>query len=488
MSGFPWLAAISGGASGASRGLNDVIGVLNKAADDKRSDARYAEERDFRNRQLDAELARAGIFPENEADGQQPPVDKGVLAAGRPNFSAMGAERTAPTSLFEGVQPSLDPSGFSITRRSLDSAASNKPLGSDVATASADLFKDGSARTPLTAVGPSPVRPSHPADQTLELPSSRATSASPLHTALSVAQGATDGAPVVTIGGKRFVVDESRTPEGRRMRAQIQKEEQVRNAKLAERRSILQQLRRSRPQRYGQLSDELIEAAAADDDVFHQVVLPKDDPFELHVRERDYDAAHPLSGEGGHNWQVVQTDDGIQQVDPRTGQTRAVVGPDGQPVRPKQPAAIQQAIAKNRQAIATIDDALTRLQQHPDAVGFLRGRIDAVDQRADPEGVGARAAIADIGSLELHNRSGAAVTVSEWPRLAPFVPRATDSPETVTKKLARLKERIQIETSFLDGSASTATAAPATISKPATPAPTAKRKSAASILAEYGIK
>jgi hypothetical protein len=322
MSGFPWLAAISGGASGASRGLNDVIGVLNKAADDKRSDARYAEERDFRNRQLDAELARAGIFPENEADGQQPPVDKGVLAAGRPNFSAMGAERTAPTSLFEGVQPSLDPSGFSITRRSLDSAASNKPLGSDVATASADLFKDGSARTPLTAVGPSPVRPSHPADQTLELPSSRATSASPLHTALSVAQGATDGAPVVTIGGKRFVVDESRTPEGRRMRAQIQKEEQVRNAKLAERRSILQQLRRSRPQRYGQLSDELIEAAAADDDVFHQVVLPKDDPFELHVRERDYDAAHPLSGEGGHNWQVVQTDDGIQQVDPRTGQTR----------------------------------------------------------------------------------------------------------------------------------------------------------------------
>jgi hypothetical protein len=42
------LAGLAGGARGASSGLSGLISILEKAKDDKRSDARYAEERDYR--------------------------------------------------------------------------------------------------------------------------------------------------------------------------------------------------------------------------------------------------------------------------------------------------------------------------------------------------------------------------------------------------------------------------------------------------------
>lgn len=57
--------------------------------------------------------------------------------------------------------------------------------------------------------------------------------------------------------------------------------------------------------------------------------------------------------------------------------------------------------------------------------------------RFDPDGVDTRAAVADLGSLVIHDRSGAAVTAAEFPRLAPFIPTATDDPETARKKLAQ---------------------------------------------------
>lgn len=55
--------------------------------------------------------------------------------------------------------------------------------------------------------------------------------------------------------------------------------------------------------------------------------------------------------------------------------------------------------------------------------------------RIDPAGVETRAAIADLGSMVIHDRSGAAVTAAEFPRLAPFIPSPTDDAETVQKKL-----------------------------------------------------
>jgi hypothetical protein len=55
--------------------------------------------------------------------------------------------------------------------------------------------------------------------------------------------------------------------------------------------------------------------------------------------------------------------------------------------------------------------------------------------RADSGGVDTRAAIADLGSMVIHDRSGAAVSATEFPRLQPFIPSASDDAATVKKKL-----------------------------------------------------
>jgi len=57
--------------------------------------------------------------------------------------------------------------------------------------------------------------------------------------------------------------------------------------------------------------------------------------------------------------------------------------------------------------------------------------------------------MSSIGSLILHDRSGAAVTASETPRLRPFIPSASDSPEVAKKKLARFKAIYEEEAGLL---------------------------------------
>lgn len=118
-------------------------------------------------------------------------------------------------------------------------------------------------------------------------------------------------------------------------------------------------------------------------------------------------------------------------------------------------AAAQKVIAANKAQMSVIDDAVSELGKHPDAVGMKRGLGelpmmgnigDSFNQRKDPEGVAARAQIANVGSLIVHDRSGAAVTVSEYPRLAPFVPKVTDTPDAIRVKLGKLRAAIETET------------------------------------------
>lgn len=71
--------------------------------------------------------------------------------------------------------------------------------------------------------------------------------------------------------------------------------------------------------------------------------------------------------------------------------------------------------------------------------------------RMDPKGVEARAAIAELGSLIVHDRSGAAVTAAEFPRLAPFIPDEKDDDEAVVKKLKSFARIYQEETDALQG-------------------------------------
>jgi hypothetical protein len=73
----------------------------------------------------------------------------------------------------------------------------------------------------------------------------------------------------------------------------------------------------------------------------------------------------------------------------------------------------------------------------PNATGMKGYLPDMLTQRMDPSGVETRAAVANLGSMIIHDRSGAAVTASEYPRLKPFIPAATDDPATVKKKLGQ---------------------------------------------------
>lgn len=144
--------------------------------------------------------------------------------------------------------------------------------------------------------------------------------------------------------------------------------------------------------------------------------------------------------------QIIQTDSGPMLVDPRGGTSRAVTGPDGQPLAPKMkslPAPIQKALLENDAALRKVDAALSSIESYPEAFGMSNYMGDMIRQRTDPKGVKGRALVADIGSLKLHDRSGAAVTASETPRLKPFIPAATDDVATIKEKLGLFKQEYE---------------------------------------------
>lgn len=128
-------------------------------------------------------------------------------------------------------------------------------------------------------------------------------------------------------------------------------------------------------------------------------------------------------------------------------ESKATKGPELKQV----PTHAQEAILGAATSTKKIDDAIAALEAMPEAVG-LKGYLPNVAlNRAYPEGTAARAALADVGSLLIHDRSGAAVTVSETPRLLPFVPQITDDKSTALAKLKRLKQIQQNEAEALAG-------------------------------------
>lgn len=154
--------------------------------------------------------------------------------------------------------------------------------------------------------------------------------------------------------------------------------------------------------------------------------------------------------------QYIQTDQGLlavpkkQQLGVAPTGTR-VVGPDGQPLsKPLMaiPAAVQTKIAINNRNLKKAETALALaegktvggLVGDADATGWKGYAPDSLLQRVDEGGIDTRAAIADLGSMIIHERSGAAVTASEFPRLKPFIPTEKDDPPAVRKKLKRFVE------------------------------------------------
>ncbi|TAJ89738.1 hypothetical protein [Reyranella sp.] len=111
------------------------------------------------------------------------------------------------------------------------------------------------------------------------------------------------------------------------------------------------------------------------------------------------------------------------------------------------PQTITKGMQENVNALKQIDRALGELDANPGSTGGVGSKIASVipgagmiqNEFGDPQGVKLRALIADIGSLKIHDRSGAAVTASEFPRLRPFIPSIADPPNVVRDKLANFR-------------------------------------------------
>jgi hypothetical protein len=143
------------------------------------------------------------------------------------------------------------------------------------------------------------------------------------------------------------------------------------------------------------------------------------------------------------------TDQGLLLVDPRTGSATPVMGPNGQqatkaaPPAKALPASAAKGFLENQQNLRQAQKALDLIQGHEvgtasgdgDATGMKGYLPNVLLNKVDPRGVDTRAALADIGSLVIHDRSGAAVSATEFPRLQPFVPSVRDDAATAQKKL-----------------------------------------------------
>lgn len=150
-------------------------------------------------------------------------------------------------------------------------------------------------------------------------------------------------------------------------------------------------------------------------------------------------------------WSTFNRGDLKEVSDPVTGKkSYAWIGTDksGAPTvtqtgaafpNPDMPASIHQSFAQNNVTLSKIDRALDLVDTNPGAFGWKNVAGDWVRQYTDEQGVGPRALVADIGSQKFHDRSGAAVTVSEAPRLKPFIPDVRDRPEAIKTKLQNFK-------------------------------------------------
>jgi hypothetical protein len=150
----------------------------------------------------------------------------------------------------------------------------------------------------------------------------------------------------------------------------------------------------------------------------------------------------------------IPTEGGLYVIDTTTGNFRPAVGPGGAPVQaPLKPVpeTVARGYIENNVALGKIDAALAAVNANPKAFGLTNLAPDMVVQRLDPQGLEARARVGDIGSLKIHDRSGAAVSASEFPRLKPFIPQVTDSPEKVQKLLGLFKQEYEaVQKEYLD--------------------------------------
>lgn len=127
--------------------------------------------------------------------------------------------------------------------------------------------------------------------------------------------------------------------------------------------------------------------------------------------------------------------------------------PAGGPAPKPLPASVKKAMATNQQTLNSIDEAIAAIEKNPDALhGWDTFAPEVVRKFSEtPDKVTVRAPVADVGSLQIHDRTGANMNIKEEPRLAPFVPDIRDRPANALIKLRRLKQRIAETNDALSG-------------------------------------
>ena len=122
-------------------------------------------------------------------------------------------------------------------------------------------------------------------------------------------------------------------------------------------------------------------------------------------------------------------------------------------------------LAENFKNLDLVREALAAVDGRPQSFGLRRGAGlipgmgqlgETINQRADPEGITARQLVGQVSAMKIKDISGAAVTVSEFPRLAAFVPLVWDTPEKIRANLLRFERELQLVTEALQNGATLA--------------------------------
>jgi hypothetical protein len=124
----------------------------------------------------------------------------------------------------------------------------------------------------------------------------------------------------------------------------------------------------------------------------------------------------------------------------------------GPPLKPV-PNAVAAGYLGNQKQLQTIDQTIADIQANPGALGAKALIPDMILNRLPGKsgqgGVMARAGVGDVGSLIIHDRTGATMAVAEARRLQPFIPSPTDDSKTALTKLKRLRDLLAEETDAL---------------------------------------
>lgn len=157
-----------------------------------------------------------------------------------------------------------------------------------------------------------------------------------------------------------------------------------------------------------------------------------------------------VGGASAGQWVRTTAPDGTDILrNTRTGDEKSAPGARTGQLKTAPPA-IQKGYQENLASIKQIDDAIAELERNPNAMGLKNYAPEGMTQRLDPNGVGTRGKVANIGSQIIHDRSGAAVTAAETPRLKPFIPAVTDDPKAAITKLRGLRQQVVNETSGIE--------------------------------------